>query len=171
MPSNKSWIRDQRRLIGQARKRAGLTRSDLARQLGVEEATVGQLESGALVVEHESRARVLNACGFDLRYTQGLIRDRMSLIPLAERHRDYRSALASARAGVQKSEPHPSASSLRGLADMLRALNQPEEARAVLVRAIATAEAEGENVADLQLCLARALQELGDLARSSDRRG
>ncbi len=122
-----------------------------------------QLESGVLLVERESRERVLNACGFTTRYAQGLIRDRLWLVPLAERDRLNRSLLASARADVAHSEPDPTASSLKFLADRPLALNQPEEARTVLVRAIATAETEGESVSEAHMSLALAPQELGDL--------
>lgn len=60
-----------RHLIRQARRRAGLTQADLAARLATTQSAVARWESGGAVPSLETLRRVIEACGFELRYGIG----------------------------------------------------------------------------------------------------
>lgn len=164
-----SWAQDQTRLIREARRGAGLSQAELARRLRVDDAVVAEVESGSLIVDQESRERILITCGVSAEWVQGVLRDRTRLVPLEEREAQWQAGLAAARARVEADEPSPEVSSLAYLADCLHSLRRPAEAMPVLERAIAMAdEVEGEDRCELHLSLALVFQDLGDLDRATD---
>jgi transcriptional regulator with XRE-family HTH domain len=60
-----------RQLVREARKRAGLTQTELARRADVPQSTVGRIESGARVPSTELVERLVRAAGFELRVGLG----------------------------------------------------------------------------------------------------
>ena len=60
-----------RHLVREARKRAGLTQTELAQRAGVPQSTVGRIESGARVPSTELVERLIRAAGFELRVGLG----------------------------------------------------------------------------------------------------
>ena len=58
-------------LIREARKRAGLTQTELAQHAGVPQSTVGRIESGARVPSTDLAERLIRAAGFELRVGLG----------------------------------------------------------------------------------------------------
>lgn len=159
------WMRrSQRRLVTKARKQAGIALGDLASRLGVDERTVARVESGALLIDAKSQERVFNACGFWGEFGHGVLGGEIRLRPLAERDRRCREGMALARARVAAAEPSPDPAWLATLAEALRMLGRPAEARPIMERAIAQAETvEGADRSDLYWHFARILRELDEL--------
>ena len=66
-------------LIGEARRRAGLTIRQLARRAGTSHSAVAAYESGAKAPNSATLARIVDACGFGLRT------ELVSLAPFEDR--------------------------------------------------------------------------------------
>ena len=60
-----------RRLVREARKRAGLTQSALAERAGVARSTVARIESGARCPSTDMVERLVRAAGFEIRVALG----------------------------------------------------------------------------------------------------
>src|SRR3990172_1718657 len=60
-----------RQLLREARRRAGLTQTELARRAGVPQSTIGRIESGARVPSTLLAERLIRAAGFELRVGLG----------------------------------------------------------------------------------------------------
>lgn len=99
-------------LVREARRRAGLTQAELARRAGTTQSAIARLERGGTEPTTERVARLVGACGFDL---------RLHLAPLDEsdwsvasanlaldvntRVRQHQAALRFARAGRAAARP------------------------------------------------------------------
>jgi transcriptional regulator with XRE-family HTH domain len=89
--------------VNQARRAAGLTQRELAQRAGVPQAAVARIERGQQVPRADTLARLLDACGFELRLApkrgagvdRSLIAHWLSLSPAerAEGTADYGRAL------------------------------------------------------------------------------
>ena len=158
------WRRDQCRLIAQARKRAGLSRAELAARLAVSEDVVAQIESGSLLVDRESRDRAVEVCGFAIEWIQGFVRDRLRLKPLEEwdqERLDMARAVRARHGGAAADLP-----TATFLAACLRRA-RPAEAASLCERAIELGRSTpGADLAQLHMDLAEVLQLLGDLERA-----
>ena len=58
-------------LIREARRRAGLTQSQLANRLGTTQSAVARMEAGALSPRFSTLRRAVEACGFEVRIGLG----------------------------------------------------------------------------------------------------
>lgn len=83
-------------LIKEARRRAGLTQTELARRAGVPQSTVGRIETGARLPSAALVERLIRAAGFEL--TAGLAELDPETDSLFERtlRRTYRERLRDA---------------------------------------------------------------------------
>lgn len=58
-------------LVREARKRAGLTKAELARRAGVARSTVGRIEAGTQIPSTDLAERLVRAAGFEIRVSLG----------------------------------------------------------------------------------------------------
>jgi transcriptional regulator with XRE-family HTH domain len=70
-------------LIRNARRRAGVTQSELASRLGKSQSEIGRWERGEVKPSFETLQRVVRACGLEL--TVGLAKGDDSYVPHIER--------------------------------------------------------------------------------------
>ena len=60
-----------RSLVGEARKRAGLTQTELGHRAGVPQSTIARIESGARTPSTDMVERLVRAAGFEVRARLG----------------------------------------------------------------------------------------------------
>ena len=65
------WTVAITQLIREARRRAGLSQTELARRAGVAQSTVGRIESGLRVPSTDLTERLVRAAGFEVRVALG----------------------------------------------------------------------------------------------------
>lgn len=66
-------------LIREARRRAGLTQTKLARKLATTQSSIARWEGGGATPSLETLRRIVKACGFELRYGIGQPDDEWDL--------------------------------------------------------------------------------------------
>ncbi len=99
-------------LIREARKRAGLTQSELAHRLRTSQPLVARWESGSVDPLFETVLRAIRACGLDLSIglavydsaRDGLIDDRLALSP-TQRSRSMVAHIAAVQGLKSRTRP------------------------------------------------------------------